>query len=404
VASFVDSAEKSASSIRDFASVKLVAVDVKPLTVASSRLCAAPALARWVATVSIAVLITVVAADAPAAVDMSTAFTPSPAAFMETKVMATVSPALTPVWMSNVPAAFKRLVPLKSMRPAMSFGTALFAAASGPALLGSVGFRGGALAFKASRIDPLAGLKRIFSLHGLIELVKSIAKTLLVASIGYWLLARHLGTLFRLGAMSTENSAAALGGLFATILAALAGGLVAIALIDVPAQVFQRNRRLRMSKEEVREDLKQADGSPEMKRAIRQRQHEVLSGSARKAVREATVVLTNPTHFAIALRYRPMKDAAPVVVARGRGETAQAIKALARHGSVPLLEYPQLARAIYFTSRAGQSVAEDLYVAVATVLAFVFRIDRSLAQGTEQPSVLVPENRRFDENGRPQST
>ena len=93
-----------------------------------------------------------------------------------------------------------------------------------------------------------------------------------------------------------------------------------------------------------------------------------------------------------------------MVVARGRGETAQAIKALAKEGSVPMLEYPQLARAIYFTSRAGQSIVEDLYIAVATVLAFVFRLDQALAEGIEQPSVLVPEDKRFDENGRPART
>ena len=284
------------------------------------------------------------------------------------------------------------------------FGLCLIASALGPAALGSLGFRTGAFAFRANKINPLAGLRRIFSLNGLIELGKSLAKTLVVGAVGYWLLAKHVGNLFGLAAMDPLSSAAEIGRLFRLALAALAASLLLIALIDVPSQIFQRNRRLRMSKEEVREDLKQTEGSPEVKRAIRQRQHEVLSGSARKAVREATVVLTNPTHFAIALRYDPMKDGAPVVVARGRGETAQAIKALARDGAVPVLEYPQLARAIYFTSRAGQIIAEDLFVAVATVLAFVFRLDSALAEGLEQPSVLVPEGKRFDENGRPFGT
>ncbi len=289
-------------------------------------------------------------------------------------------------------------------RPLASlFALALLASAAAPALLGSLGFRGGAFAFKASRIDPLAGIRRIVSLNGLLELVKSAAKAVLLGSIGYWLLESHVRSLFGLARMDVRSSSAMLGSLFCLALLALSGGLALIAGIDVPAQIFQRNRRLRMSKEEVREDMKQTEGSPEVKRAIRQRQHEVLSGSARKAVREATVVLTNPTHFAIALRYDPLKDGAPLVVARGRGETAQAIKALAKEGAVPMLEYPQLARAIYFTSRAGQTVAEDLYIAVATVLAFVFRLDQALAEGTSQPSVLVPEGKRFDENGRPLS-
>lgn len=291
------------------------------------------------------------------------------------------------------------LVPV-ALPVAALFGLCLLGAALGPAALGSLGFRSGAFAFKASRINPLSGIKRIFSLHGLIELGKSLAKTLVVGAVGYWLMTRHIAILFGLAETDVRSSAVELGRLFLLALAALAASLLLIALIDVPSQIFQRNRRLRMSKEEVREDMKQTEGSPEVKRAIRQRQQEVLSGSARKAVREATVVLTNPTHFAIALRYDPMKDGAPVVVARGRGETANAIKALARDGAVPMLEYPQLARAIYFTSRAGQVIAEDLFIAVATVLAFVFRLDSALAEGLEQPSVLVPEEKRFDENGR----
>ena len=296
-------------------------------------------------------------------------------------------------------AVLRLLIPV-ALPVAALFGLALLGAALGPAALGSLGFRSGAFAFKPSRINPLSGVKRVFSLHGLIELAKSLAKTLVVGVLGYWLMARHIGILFGLAETDIRSSAAELGKLFLLALAALAGSLLLIALIDVPSQIFQRNRRLRMSKEEVREDMKQTEGSPEVKRAIRQRQQEVLSGSARKAVREATVVLTNPTHFAIALRYDPMRDGAPVVVARGRGETAQAIKALARDGAVPMLEYPQLARAIYFTSRAGQVIAEDLFIAVATVLAFVFRLDSALAEGLEQPSVLVPEGKRFDENGR----
>ncbi|RST31558.1 flagellar biosynthesis protein FlhB [Sphingomonas ginkgonis] len=292
------------------------------------------------------------------------------------------------------------LVPV-ALPLAALFALCLAAAAAGPLLMGSFGFRAGAFAFKPSRLNPLAGAKRIFSAQGLIELVKSLAKVGLLGGIGYWLIAHHVRALFGLGSLDIASSTASIGLLFRTALVALTGGLLAIALIDVPAEIFQRNRRLRMTKEEVREDHRQTEGSPELKRMVRQRQHEVLSGSARKSVREATVVLTNPTHFAIALRYDPTKDAAPLVVARGRGETALAIRSLAKDGSVPILEYPQLTRAIYFTSRAGQVVAEDLYLAIATVLAFVFRLEQSLADGIEQPSVLVPENRRFDENGRP---
>jgi flagellar biosynthesis protein FlhB len=155
-----------------------------------------------------------------------------------------------------------------------------------------------------------------------------------------------------------------------------------------------------MTLHEVKEEHKETEGSPETKQMARQRRHEILGHSARRAVGEATVVLTNPTHFAVALRYRPGIDAVPMVVARGRGETAQAIKQLARDAAVPLLDYPQLTRAIYFTTRAGQPVSSDLYLAVATILAFVFNLDRAMAEGTTPPEIAVPPDKAFDERGR----
>jgi flagellar biosynthesis protein FlhB len=186
---------------------------------------------------------------------------------------------------------------------------------------------------------------------------------------------------------------------FAVALMALA--LLAIAVIDVPGQFLQRLARLRMSKQEVKDEARQTEGSPELKAAVRRRQHEVLRGSARTAVQEATVVLTNPTHFAVALRYRPGIDSVPLVVARGRGATAQAIRELAGESQVPVLSYPELARAVYYTARTGQPIREDLYLAVATVLAFVFHLDAVLAQGGIQPDIQVPPAARFDEAGRP---
>jgi flagellar biosynthetic protein FlhB len=137
-----------------------------------------------------------------------------------------------------------------------------------------------------------------------------------------------------------------------------------------------------------------------MKGHIKGRQRAMLSASARKAVKEATVILTNPTHFAVALRYRPGFDAAPIVLAKGVDETAQAIRELADANAVPMLSYPQLTRAIYYTSRPGEIIREDLYIAVATVLAFVFNLDRAMAEGVSQPVVDVPPAARFDANGK----
>jgi len=280
------------------------------------------------------------------------------------------------------------------------FGVTLLASIAGPAVLGSLGFRANAFAPKASKLDPSAGLARIFGTQGLVELGKSLAKVVVIGSLGWWLVSARLPELLGLAALDVSRATASAGALMVTLVLWLAASLALIGLIDAPVQWMRRTARLRMTLHEVKEENKESEGSPENKQYARQRRHEILSGSARKAVSEATVILTNPTHFAVALRYRPGVDAVPTVVARGRGETAQAIKALALEVDVPRLEYPQLARAIYFTTRAGQPVASDLYLAVATVLAFVFNLDRAMAEGMQQPEVTVPPAKTFDESGR----
>ncbi|MGH6632449.1 MAG: flagellar type III secretion system protein FlhB, partial [Sphingopyxis sp.] len=290
------------------------------------------------------------------------------------------------------------LLPLASL-----FALALGAAVAGPAMLGSFGWRGKALHFKGNRMSPMAGLKRMFGMQGVTELGKALAKVLLLGTIGYWLVLKTLPAIMTMASTDLIAAIGLAGKAIGHAMLTLVGGLVVIALIDVPVQWFQRNKRLMMSKQEVKEEMRQSDGAPELKQAQRQRAHDILSGSARKAVSDATVVLTNPTHFSVALRYRPGVDAAPVVVARGRGDVALSIRELARGANVPLLEYPALTRAIYFTARAGRVIPEELFVAVATVLAFVFQLERAAAEGTVPPSVDVPSSHRFDPDGRRQA-
>ena len=283
------------------------------------------------------------------------------------------------------------------------FAMAMFAAIGAPAMLGSLGFRTKAAAFRPQRLDPLAGLKRIFSVNGLVELAKALAKVVLLGAVGVWLLIDQSRALAELGAQEIGPALAGVGRSFVFSVLIMAGALALVAVIDVPAQLFQRAARLRMSKQEIKEEHKQTEGSPELKAAVRRRQHEVLRASARAAVADATMVLTNPTHFAVALRYRPEQDFAPIVVARGRGAIAEAIRALARESDVPVLSYPSLARAVYFTARTGHAIREDLYLAVATVLAFVFNLDAALAAGAAQPAVDIPPGARFDAAGRPET-
>jgi len=283
---------------------------------------------------------------------------------------------------------------------ALLFLLTFVAAIAAPAMLGSLGFRWSAIAFKANKLNPGAGLKRIFGMQGLIELGKSLLKIVALGAVGYWLLMDQIASIVTLGQQDLRTALDNLGSTFVFAVLVMTLALAVVAGADVPAQMYQRAKRLRMSKQEIKEEHKQTEGSPELRAAIRQKQMAMARGSARKAVLESTVVLTNPTHFAVALRYRPGFDAAPVVLARGRGATAQAIRELAAENSVPLLRYPQLTRAIYYTSRSGEMVREDLFIAVAAILAFVFNLDRAMAEGIVQPDVDVPAAARFDEEGK----
>jgi len=276
----------------------------------------------------------------------------------------------------------------------------LAAAIAAPALLGSLGFRPEAFHPKPGKLNPMTGLKRIFGMQGLIELVKSLAKILLIGSIGFYLLSSHMASIAGMGKTGVEPAISELGSIFILVALALAASLFIVAGIDVPAQIMQRTKRLNMTKQEIREEHKESEGSPEMKGAIRRRQYETLNGSVRKAVEEASVVLTNPTHFAVALRYHPGRDLAPIVLARGSDEMAAAIRELAHEKGLPVLQYPELTRAIYFTARAGQEIDERLFMAVATVLAFVFRIENRMASEMDRPHIDLPESMHFDSDGK----
>lgn len=252
---------------------------------------------------------------------------------------------------------------------------------------------------KASRINPLSGLKRMFGASGWIEVGKGLLKIALLGTIA-WLWARgRLDELFALGRGAALHEQLQLAWQALTsLLFALAGGLIVIALIDFPIQWLRRMLRLRMSQQEMRDENKEAEGSPERKAAQRQRMRQYASGAVAKAMREAQFVITNPSHFAVAMAYDPARAAAPIVLAKGRGEKAQAMKQLARELKVPSLEYPALARSVYFTTRENQVIREELYAAVAAVLAFVLSLRRG--ERPQPPQVEVPVALRFDAEGR----
>jgi len=254
------------------------------------------------------------------------------------------------------------------------------------------------LTFKGSRINPLSGIKRMFGPNGWIEMGKGLLKIALLGSIALLWGRNWLATIAGMGSGNLSQQLSAGWGAVTSLLFALSTGLVVIALIDVPIQLVRRNQRLKMSQQEMRDENKEAEGSPEARAHRRQRQREIAAGGVAHAMREAQFVLTNPTHFAVAMVYDPDKAAAPLVLAKGRGDKAQAMKDLAREYGVPMLEYPQLARSVYFTTRENQTIREELYGAIAAVLAFVL----SLKRGEKRPAPLIqiPVELHFDADGR----
>ena len=280
------------------------------------------------------------------------------------------------------------------------FAVSIVGAVVSQAGLGALRFNAKLWTPKPSKLNPVSGLKRVFGANGWIELLKSLLKITLLGSIGCYMLWSMAQQSIGLVSSDFHRAVDELGGTFLTLLFVMSGGLVLIAMVDVPVQAMRLLAQLRMSKEEIKEEYKESEGSPEAKQQVRVRQREILKGGFRKAVAEAHVILTNPTHFAVALRYDQMNDQVPVVVARGRGATALAIRELAAEMQVPVLEYPTLARAVYYTSKDGQEIRDDLYMAVATVLAFVFGVNQ--AAGGLQPLITVPTTARFDENGSKQ--
>ncbi|MBB4858087.1 flagellar biosynthetic protein FlhB [Novosphingobium chloroacetimidivorans] len=257
---------------------------------------------------------------------------------------------------------------------------------------------GSNLAPKGSRLNPMSGLKRMFGANGWIEMVKGLAKVALLGTMAWTWGRNNVPQLSRLGRGDVFEQLAYGWHQIVMLLFVLAGGLVLIAFIDFPVQWFRRHQRLKMSMQEMRDEHKEAEGAPEKKQAQRERQRKIAMGGLIPAVKDAQFILTNPTHFSVALAYDPEKAGAPIVLAKGRGDKALAMRELAAEYQVPVLEYPALARSVYYTTRERQVIREELYVAIAAILAFVFALKRG--EHPPRPDVNVPLTLRFDTEGR----
>ncbi len=277
-------------------------------------------------------------------------------------------------------------------------GLVLVAAIMGQGATGGIGFTPGQLAPDWKRLNPAAGFKRIFGSRGLIELGKALLKTIVLIGIAGLTISSAMPRLAGLSSLPRDSAIAEAAALALKLMLSLTLGLALIGAVDIPLQVRLWLQRLRMTKQDIKEEMKQQEGSPEVKYAMRRLARETLKRSSRAAMADATVVVTNPTHFAVALRYRPETDVAPLIVARGRGIVAEAIRELAAERQIPTLSYPSVARGLYFTGKVGLLVRADLYAAVATILAFVLRVGQPDA---EQPEAEAPDTALFDEHGRP---
>ncbi len=262
----------------------------------------------------------------------------------------------------------------------------VIAALVGPLLVGGANFSTQALMPQFSRINPLAGLKRLFSTQGLLELVKGLAKFSLVGGVAWLGLKSIWAELLALDELPVEMAIAQAAHLAAWLFLIASAALIIVAAIDVPFQLWNYQRQLRMTLQEIKDEFKETEGKPEVKGRIRQLQHEMARRRMMAEVPKADVIITNPTHYAVALAYVPATMVAPRLLAKGVDRVALAIRSLGEEHGIVCVEAPRVARAIYFTTELNQEIPSGLFVAVARILAYVYQIRR------EDPDVELPED------------
>lgn len=265
-------------------------------------------------------------------------------------------------------------------------GLTLVAALLAPMLLGGWNLSFEALIPDFTRLNPAAGLGRMFSTRSGVDLAKAFAKFILLALVAVFLLRQKSGELLGLGMEPTRVAIAHAVSLTGYAFLMLAGTLGLIAAVDVPWQLYQHHKQLRMTREEVREEMKESEGSPEVKGRIRRMQSEIARRRMMQEVPKADVVVVNPTHFAVALRYDEKRMRAPVVVAKGADIIAARIREVATESLVPIFEAPPLARALFKSVEIGAEIPATLYVAVAQVLTYIYQLKTARRAGMTLPT------------------
>lgn len=271
------------------------------------------------------------------------------------------------------------------------------------AAVGGVHFVSKNIMFKGNRINPLSGLKRIFSVRGLVELGKALLKVFAIGGAALLVISQRVDEVLPLVRANLDWAMHTVATDFKLLVVATLMVLALIAALDYLYARHSHFQKLRMSKQEMKDQNKETEGSPEVKSRIRRLQMEASrraseAASALDNVGEATAIITNPTHFAVALRYVPGDTGAPMIIAMGRGRLAEQIIEKAEEAGITVWRCPLLARALFFTGDIGQEISEKLYSAVATALAYIYRIDRG--EDVPEPEVDLPEDVQFTEDGR----
>jgi flagellar biosynthetic protein FlhB len=275
----------------------------------------------------------------------------------------------------------------------------LIAAFAGPLAIGGLLWSNKAFAPKFSRMNPIEGIKRMFSMHSLVELLKAIAKVSVVMVFAVVYMKSHTEELLGFSSMPAVPAMAAVVKMMGWAFFLFSCSMIIIALVDVPFQIYDHNKKLKMSMQEIKDEFKETEGKPEVKQRVRRLQHEMAQRRMLQDVPDADVVITNPTHYSVALKYDPATMDAPVLLAKGGDQIALKIREIAAEHKVEMIQAPALTRSVFYHTEVGHPIPEGLYVAVAQVLAYVFQL-RAYRRGQNpkprQPDYPIPDDMRHD--------
>ncbi|QWD13695.1 flagellar type III secretion system protein FlhB [Polynucleobacter paneuropaeus] len=271
----------------------------------------------------------------------------------------------------------------------------IIAALAAPVLVGGWNFSTNLLVPNFERLDPIKGMGNLFSKNSLVELVLSVAKATVVGVVAYFVISADFAQLITLSVVPIEVGLAETGLFLVQSFIFIVGALVAIAMVDVPYQLYRYAEKLKMSRQELKQESKEGNGNPEIKAKIRQQQREMSRRRMMSNVQKADVIITNPTHYSVAIQYKEGDMRAPVLLAKGSDTIALRIREIAKEHEILILESPKLARAIYANTELDSEIPESLYLAVAEILAFVFQVKnfngRSGSYPTQPHNIFVPD-------------